>query len=68
MSSAAQSRIRHRAGAARLALTLYEGELLARPLVSAAATTALRAAGLPPHLAATFRGRMRPLPEQAAKP
>jgi len=69
MSSAAQSRRRHRSSAARQALTLCEAELLARPRVSAAvATTALWAAGLPPHLAATLRGRMRQLPEQAAKP
>jgi hypothetical protein len=69
MTSAPQARRRQRAKAARQALALCEAELLARPRISAAtARSALRAAGLPPHLAAAFRGRMRLTPEQRAGP
>jgi hypothetical protein len=65
----AQARRRQRARAARQVLTLCEAELLARPRLSAAiARSALRAAGLPPHLAARLRGRLRLVAEQEAKP
>jgi hypothetical protein len=68
MTSAPQARRRQRAKAARQALALCEAELLDRPRISAAtARAALRAAGLPPHLAA-LRGRMRLTPEQEARP
>ncbi len=65
MTSAAHDRRRHRASAACQAIALCEAELTARPRTSAAAArAALRAAGLPPHLAATLRNRLRLIPEQ----
>jgi hypothetical protein len=65
MTSAAQARKRQRASAARQALVLCEAELITRPRTSAAAArAALRAAGLPPHLAATLRNRLRLIPER----
>ena len=65
MTSAVHDRRRHRASAARQAIALCEAELTARPRTSAvAARAALRAAGLPPHLAATLRNRLRLIPEQ----
>lgn len=67
MTSATQARRRQHAKTARQALALCEAEQHARPRSSAAATrAALRAAGLPPHLAAALRGRMRITPEQEA--
>jgi hypothetical protein len=69
VTSGAQARRRQRARAARQALTLCEAELLARPRISAAiARSALRAAELPPHLAARIRSRLRLTPEQGARP
>jgi hypothetical protein len=69
VTSAAQARSRQRAKAARQALALCEAEQHARPRTSAAAAwKALRAAGLPPQLAATFRGRIRLTPQQEARP
>jgi hypothetical protein len=69
VTSAAQARRRQRARAARQALTLCEAELLARPRINAAiARSALRAAGLPPPLAARIRSRLRMIPEQGARP
>jgi hypothetical protein len=77
-------RRRPRAAAARQALRLYEAELLkltwdtvgtppvggpgqARTRV-VTAKAALRAVGVPPHTAATLRGRLRLAPEQEPKP
>lgn len=61
----AQARRRHRASAARQAIALCEADLPARPRASAtAARAALRAAGLPPHLAARLRSRLRLIPEE----
>jgi hypothetical protein len=69
VTSEAQARRRQRARAARQALTLCEAEFLARPRISAAiARSALRAAGLPLHLAARLRGRLRLIAEQEARP
>lgn len=61
----AQARRRHRASAARQAIALCETDLSSRPRTSAAtARAALRAAGLPPHLAASLRRRLRLTAEQ----
>ena len=69
MTGAAQARRRQRARAARQALTLCEAELLARPRVSVVITrSALRAAGLPPDLAARLRGRLRLTAVREARP
>jgi len=69
MTSATQARRCQRASAARRALTLCEAEVLARPCVSAvAARAALGAAGLPPHVAAALRSRLRLIPEKGATP
>ena len=62
--AAVPRRQRPRATAARQALTLCEAELLTRPRISAAAArAALRAAGVPPHIAARFRNRLHLIPE-----
>ena len=67
MTSATQAHRRQRAKAARQALTLCDAELPARPRISAVtARAALRAAGLPPHIAAALRGRLRLTPEPEA--
>jgi hypothetical protein len=67
MTSATQARRSQRAEAARQALALGEAELAARPRISAVtARAALRAAGLPPHIAAELRGRLRLTPEPEA--
>lgn len=58
-----RARRQHRASAARQAISLCETDL-ARPHTSAAARAALRAVGLPPHLAATLRSRLRLTPGQ----
>jgi hypothetical protein len=55
---AARARRRQRARAARQALALCEYRLPARPRTRAA-RAALRAAGLPPRLAGTYRHRLR---------
>ncbi len=69
MTSAAQARRRQRAKAARQALALCEIELPVRPRISAAtARSALRAAGLPPLLAAASRRRIRLMSEPEATP
>ena len=69
MTSAAQDRRRQRAKAARQALALREIELPVRPRISAAtARSVLRAAGLPPHLAAALRRRIRLMSEPEARP
>jgi hypothetical protein len=69
MTSTTRARRRQRANAARQALALCEAEQLARPRISAAiARSALRAAGLPPHLAAALRRRIRLNPGQEAGP
>ena len=69
MTSAAQARRRQRAKAARQALALCQTELSVRPRISAAtARSALRAAGLPPHLAAALRHRIRLMSEPEAMP
>jgi hypothetical protein len=69
MTSATRARRRRRASAARQALALCEAELPARHRASPAASrTALPAAGLPPHLAATLRSRLRLIPEQEPAP
>ena len=76
-------RRRQRATAARQALRLCEAELPGSPgtqprapgasradrAASAAITTraALRAAGVPPHIAAALRSRLRLIPEQEAE-
>ena len=67
MTSAPQARRRQRAKAARQALALCEAEQHTRNS-AATARTALRAAGLPPHLAAALRGRIRLIPEQEPRP
>ncbi len=60
MTGTARARKLHYAKASRQALTLCEASLLARPRVTAhAAKAALRAAGVPPHLAARLRVRLR---------
>ena len=80
MTSTARPRSRRpRATAARQALRLCEAELLrltwdtapvpqgsrGRPRIRAATTrAALRAAGVPPHIAAALRKRLRLIPEQ----
>jgi hypothetical protein len=59
MTSAARARRRQRARAARQAHALCEADLHARPRIRpATARAALRAAGLPPHLAAALRVRI----------
>jgi hypothetical protein len=68
MTSATRARRRRRA-AARQALALCEAELPARHRASpTAARAALCAAGLPPHVAATLRSRLRLIPEQEPAP
>jgi hypothetical protein len=67
MTSAAQARRRQRPKAALLALALCEAEARVRPRVSAiTARAALRATGLPPHVAAALRSRLRLIPEPEA--
>jgi hypothetical protein len=76
-------RNRQHVTAARQALRLCEAELLRlsgdragmpprpgeQPRIRVATTrAALRAAGLPPHLAARLRGRLRLIAEQEARP
>jgi len=69
MTSAVQARRRQRAKAARQALALCEAELHTRPRITAAAARkALRAAGMPPQLAAALRTRIRLTPEPEARP
>jgi hypothetical protein len=84
MTSAARPRRRrHRATAARQALSLCEAELLrltrdravvpdsshGQPRICPATTrAALRAAGVPPHIAAALRRRLRLIPDQEAEP
>jgi hypothetical protein len=79
-STARPRRRRPRAAAARQALSLCEAELLRLPWNTAdppsscgqprirVVTTraALRAAGMPPHIAAVLRRRLRLIPEQEA--
>ena len=58
-STTRASRFQH-AKASRQALTLREASMLTRPRVSPrAARAALLAAGVPPHLAARLRARLR---------
>jgi len=73
MTSTPRPRKRPRARAARQALRLCEatlpqdtGRTHGGPRRVTAVTTraALRAAGLPPHIAATLRSRLRLIPEQ----
>ena len=65
MTRPAHARRPHPASAARQAINLCETEPPSRPRTSAAtARAALRDAGLPPHLAATFRNRLRLIPDQ----
>jgi hypothetical protein len=60
MTSTARARRLQHAKASRQALTLCEASTLTRPRVSArVARAALRAAGVPPHLAARLRARLR---------
>jgi hypothetical protein len=69
MTRTAQARRRQRARAARQAVDLCEIDKLARPRAGAAvARSALRAAGLPPHLAAALRSRIRLNSERQARP
>jgi hypothetical protein len=69
MTSTAQARRRQRARAARQAIGLCETGNLARPRAgSAIARSALRAAGLPPYLAASLSSRIRLNPERQARP
>jgi hypothetical protein len=69
-------RRRPRARAARQALGLCEATLSQgtgrthggpRRVTAVTARAALRAAGLPPHIAATLRSRLRLIPEQEAE-
>ena len=58
-TTARASRFQH-AKASRQALTLCEASMLTRPRVSPhVARAALRAAGVPPHLEARLRARLR---------
>ena len=60
MTSTARARRLQHAKASRQALTLCEASMLTRPRVSPhVARAALRAAGVPPHLAARLRARLR---------
>jgi hypothetical protein len=79
MTSASRHRRTHRGMAARQALRLCEAELLSLtrstqdgpgpPRIRAhTARAALRAAGLPPRLAAVLRSRLLLLPDQEARP
>jgi len=69
MTSVTRARRRQRARAARVAPALCEADQPARPRINgASARAALRAAGLPPQLAARLRRRIRLALQQEAKP
>jgi hypothetical protein len=69
MTSTTQARRLRRAQTARQALALCEAEQLTRPRTGVAiARSALRAAGLPPHLASALRSRIRLNPQRQDRP